>query len=195
MTNLGHIENRRGVKVLGLIGFGMLKDFEIIFDPLQDQLELYKVDNSGKRFTPYSSRFKTDYSCKFEFLNNILFIRTIVGDKNLRFCIDTGAETNVIDRFAPKSVMNSITITRRATLTGAGSYSSEVLFGSMNGLLFGSNKIDNQETIITNLDPLSEAYDKKIDGMLGYPFLSKGSFCINFVKKELSICFYNEATI
>lgn len=187
ITNLGHIENRRGVKVLGLFGFSMLKDFEIIFNPSQNQLQLFKIDKKGMRVTPSDEKFNADFTTTFEFSNSILFIKANISGKNLRFCFDTGAETNVIDRYAPKSVLNCITITRRSSLVGAGSSSAEVLFGTMNGLQFGPKKMDNMETIITNLDPLSEAYGTKIDGMLGYSFISKGVIYINFVKNVFAI--------
>ncbi len=186
MTNLGHIENRRGVKILGLFGFSLVKDFEIIFKPSQNQLQLFKINKEGNRLYT-SSRFPVDYKCKFEFKNNILFLKTVYHNKILKFCFDTGAETNVIDRYAPKDLINSISITRRTTLHGAGSSTSEVLFGNMSDFQFGDIKLSNMETIITNLDPLSEAYGTKIDGMFGYSFLSKGVICINFVKKEFAI--------
>ncbi|NMB72458.1 MAG: hypothetical protein GYA22_09950 [Bacteroidales bacterium] len=194
VTNLGHIENRRGVKILGLIGFGLISDFEIIFNPGQNQLQLFKIDKKGERERLSAGRFIPDYTCNFEYKNNILFLRTTIKGKRLRLCFDTGAETNVIDRYAPKSVLNCIAITHRSTLSGAGSRTAEVLFGSMNGFQFGKKSLSNMETIITNLDVLSEAYDTKIDGMLGYSFLSKGIICINFVKKEFSISYLQEAT-
>lgn len=189
VINLGHIENRRGVKIIGLIGFNMIKDFEIVFNPNLNQLNLYKIDKKGERVNTSSEKFVSDFKSSLEFRNNILFLKTTFNGKTLKFCFDTGAETNVIDRYAPKNVLNSITITRRSTLSGAGSSTSEVLFGTMNGFPFGSNILNEMETIITNLDPLSEAYGIKIDGMLGYSFLSKGVICINFVKKEFAISY------
>jgi len=190
ITNLGHIENRRGVKILGLIGLNLLKDFEIIFDPAQNQLQLFQIDKKGERVNHSTEKFESDFTTSFEQKNSVIFIDAIMKGKSLRFCFDTGAETNVIDRYAPKGVINCITITRRSTLRGAGSGSTEVLFGTMNDFLIGQNNLSNLETIITNLDPLSDAYGTKIDGMLGYSFISKGVVCINFLKKELGINYY-----
>jgi hypothetical protein len=45
------------------------------------------------------------------------------------------------------------------------------------------------ETVITSLESLSEAYGVTISGMLGYNFLSKGVYCINFVKRQMDIQF------
>lgn len=192
VANLGHIENRRGVKILGLIGFAMLRNFEIVFDPQQNQLQLFRIDKKGARSNRNSSVFINDYTCNFTEKNSILFISTRLYGRIMTFCLDTGAETNVLDANVPREVLASVTVTRRSTLNGAGTVTSDVLFGKMNGFIFGKRTLDNMDTVITSLDALSEAYDKKIDGMLGYSFLSKGVICINFVKREFSIRFSNQ---
>jgi hypothetical protein len=45
------------------------------------------------------------------------------------------------------------------------------------------------ESIITNLDAISEAYGTHIDGILGYGFLKNGVICVNFVQKQFGIRF------
>jgi len=59
----------------------------------------------------------------------------------------------------------------------------------MNDFMIGEKQIPNMDTVITNLDALSEGYGTKIDGMLGYNFLEQGIICINFVKKQFGIRF------
>ena len=49
VTNLGHIENRRGIKILGLIGFSMMKNLEIVIDAKHNQLILIRIDKAGRR--------------------------------------------------------------------------------------------------------------------------------------------------
>jgi len=189
VTNLGHLENRRGIKIIGLIGFGMMRNLEIIIDPVNSELKLFRIDKSGKRLTSKSSAFNPDYSQKIVGNSNILFLNGIIGGKNLNFCFDTGAETNAISSDSNKKIMNTLTITRRAALKGAGAMTSDVLFGRMNDFTIGNQKIPGMETIITNLDALSEAYGTHIDGMLGYSFLEHGIICVNFVNKQFGIRF------
>ena len=189
VTNLGHIENRRDVKIIGLIGFGMMRNLEIIIDPINNELKLFRIDKSGKRLTSKSSAFKPDYSQKIDGNTNILFLNGIIGGKILNFCFDTGAETNAISSDSNKKIMNTLTITRRAALKGAGTMTLEVLFGRMNDFTIGNQKIPDMETIITNLDALSEAYETHIDGILGYSFLEHGIICVNFVNKQFGIHF------
>lgn len=189
LVDLGHIENRRGVKVLGLMGFDMIKDFEIVIDVTNNQLQLFRIDNKGIRKSNSHAEFKGDHTQKIEFAKNILFLNATVGGKLLKFCLDTGAETNAISDHSPKSVLNTVSIERRSSLRGAGSSTSEVYFGIMKELKMGDYSLKNMETIITGLESLSEAYGVTIDGMLGYNFLSKGVICINFVKRQMDIQF------
>jgi len=189
VANLGHIENRRGAKIIGLIGFSMMRDLEIMIDPRNSVLKLFKIDKSGKRLKSGLSEFKPDYTQKIDGNTNILFLKGIIGGKTLNFCFDTGAETNAISSDSNKKIMSTLTITRRTALKGAGAAGSEVLFGRMNDFAIGNQPIQNMETIITNLDALSEAYGTHIDGMLGNSFLEHGIICVNFVKKQFGIRF------
>jgi hypothetical protein len=189
MTNLGHIENRRGVKILGLIGFNMIRNFEILIDVKNNQLKLFRIDKTGKRIGQGQSKFKSDHNQKIADNSNILFLEGKVGGKNLNFCFDTGAETNVISSYSSKNILSTLTITRRSGLRGAGVAGKEVLFGRMNDFSMGNQQIKGMETIISNLDALSEAYGKKIDGMLGYNFMEQGILCINFARKQFGLQF------
>ena len=189
LVNLGHIENRRGVKILGLIGFSMMRNLEIIINPINSELKLIRIDKRGERVNRTLAEFKNDFTQEIEGNTNIIFLRGKIAGKNLNFCFDTAAETNAISSDSNKSILSTLTITRRSTLKGAGAARSEVLFGRMGNFSIGEKEIKEMETIITNLDALSEAYGTKTDGMLGYNFLEQGTFCINFVKKQFGIRF------
>jgi len=189
LADLGHIENRRGVKVLGLIGLEYLRDFEIVIDASNNELQLHKIDLHGNRVSETVKSFQPDISQPFEVFKNVVFLKGTIGGKILRFCLDTGAETNVISSHSPKAVLSTISFDRKSNLSGAGQKSVEVLFGTMNDFNFGGHQLKNMETIITHLDALNEAYGVQIDGMLGYNFLNKGAICINFTKKQLGMKF------
>ncbi len=189
LVNLGHIENRRGVKILGLVGFSMMKNLEIIIDSENNELRLYKLDKSGNRISLTNSVLKTDHTQKIEGNSNILFLKGTIAGKSLNFCFDTGAETNTISSDANKNILSTLTITRRMELKGAGTAKSEVLFGRMNDFSIGEKQITGMETIVTSLFAMSEAYNTRIDGMLGYSFLEQGTVSINFVKKQFGIQF------
>jgi len=189
VADLGHIENRRGVKILGLFGFSMMRNFEIIIDAQNNELKLFRIDKTGKKLKNSLPEFKADQTQKIEGNTNILFLKGKISGKMLNFCFDTGAETNAICSDCNRSIMNTLTITGRSGLHGAGKAGSEVLFGRMNDFAMGNKQIPDMETIITNLDAISEAFGTHIDGMLGYSFLEQGIVCINFTRKQFGIRF------
>ncbi len=191
LVDLSHIENKRGVKVIGLLGFNMIKSFEIVIDLTHNELQLHRIDRKGNRINPQEIEMTQDHTQKIDPWRPVLIVKGLIGGKSLNFCLDTGAETNVINSRSPKSVMSTITITRRAGLGGAGQAINEVLFGTMNDFMLDKYPIRDMETIITNADALSEVYGVTIDGMLGYSFLEKGIITINLAKKQFCIRYLN----
>jgi predicted aspartyl protease len=189
VTDLGHIENRRGVKVLGLFSLGMLKGLEMVIDINHNELRLYRLDKNGNRISAQKDQFRADVTEKVELYHNILFVKVKIGGKILDFCLDTGAESNVLSSYAPKKVLSTVTILRRSDLVGAGTGEAEVIFGKLNDFVLGDHAIPNMQTIIASLDALSASYGYTVDGMLGYDFFIKGEICINLVKNELKVSF------
>jgi len=186
LTDLGHIENRRGVKILGLFGLNMIGQFEVVFDAISSELHLYRTDKQGNRLSSVASGFKFEMTQNMETNHNIMLIKGKIGDKVLSFCLDTGAESNVISSDVPKKVMSTIQISRRSGMGGAGAAAVEVLYGTMKEFEFGNHQFGIMQTVVTNLEAMSEAYGCSIDGMLGYDFWQKGIFCFNIRKNEIS---------
>lgn len=189
VTDLAHIENRRGVKILGLVGFSLLKKFEILFDPVNGQLTLFRTDAAGRRNNGVIPPFKADHLQKLTGNGHVVFLKGSIAGRSLNFCFDTAAETNVISSASHKTVLATIAVTRRASLKGAGTGASEVLFGKMNDFSLGTRKIDNMETVVTSLFALEEVYHTSLDGVLGFSFFRNGEICVNFVTKEAGFRF------
>ena len=193
VANLGHIENRRGMKILGLFGFCLLKNLEVVIDVNRNELRLYRIDKYGNRVGSQKTE-KFDIRQKIWQHQDVLFIEAKIGGKVLDFCLDTGAESNVLNCYSSKKVLSTVSIQRRSGLVGVGTARLEVLYGIMNDFSLGDRPISNMQTMITSLEKMSESYGMPIDGMLGYDFFSQGEICINMVKNELGIWFAKKET-
>lgn len=185
---LGHLENRRGIKILGLFGMNLLQQSEIVLDLRNNELQVYKVDRQGNRPGKSGQETKFDILKKIRIINNVVFITATIGGKELDFCLDTGAESNLLHTGIPKQAMNSINITRRSTLQGSGSAQGEILMGTLTEFTFGTKQLGPMETAVCNLHAMSSKYGFPIDGMLGYDFFMKGKIFLNLVRKEIGIC-------
>jgi predicted aspartyl protease len=192
LADLGHIENQRGIKVLGLFGFELIRSFEIHFDVVNGRLILNPMDKKGN-LLDLKKQFTPDFTQSFEMSNNVVFVKALVGGKSLRFCLDTGAETNALNSDLNKSILQTVSITHTVKLKGAGSVSREVIYGIMNNFQCGDTLINNMQTIITYLDHLSDAFGIHVDGVLGFDFISKANFCINFAKGTMGVMYINQA--
>ncbi|MFN8208811.1 MAG: retropepsin-like aspartic protease [Bacteroidales bacterium] len=195
MADLSHLENNRNVRILGLVNFELFKSFTLIIDARNAQLLLIPQKEKGKKNKGLVDAQSQDMILQVDFSQNILFMQGSIAQKKIRFCLDTGAETNVINSRNPDVVLNTIAITGKTTLRGTGRGKNEVLSGSMKECDIGGRKIQDMRTIIANLDPLNEAYGYHIDGMLGYPFLQKCCLCINFADQTMGIKFYKETYV
>jgi predicted aspartyl protease len=192
VINLGHIENRRGVKILGLFGMCLFRNLEMVIDLKRSELQLYRIDKLGKRISTTPDTLKTDLTCPIKEAGGVIFLQGTMGGRNLDFCLDTGAEANVLSSSASKKVLSTVTITRRSDLTGSGSDQIEVLYGTMNDFFLGKQPLHPMKTMITGMEALALAYNYPLSGILGYDFFEKGIVCINLVKKELGMCLVRE---
>ena len=189
LIDLGQIENRTGVKILGFFGLQLIKNFEIIIDIHNNELQLFKLNKKGNRINSGEGIEKYNYTQDIEIYNNVLFIWAKVAGKKLRFCFDTAAEKNIMSHILRKKIISTIRITGRVKLLGAGSSRKEVLFGKMNDFMLGEKQIKNMETLIADIGALNQIYGTFISGVLGYELLNHGKISINISKKQFGIIY------
>jgi len=193
IVDLGHLESARNVKILGFYGLSMLKDFEIVIDLQANVLELHRIDNNGDRLNTESIRPSLDLSLPVYNNNGILLIQAKIGKSNYTFCLDTGAESNVLCSSLPDRALNTVSVTRRSSLRGAGSKKVEVYHGIMNDFTLGKHRINGMQTMVTSLKAMSDAYGIEIDGMLGCDFFEQGIVFLDIKNRQMGIQFYKNA--
>lgn len=193
LADLGHIEDQRGVKILGLFGLKMIDDLEIIFDAAHQQLILFKLDSRGERMDNKTFIEEYNFVQTLDKKAGIAMIKGKIGERQLTFCLDTGAEINAINKNVPKKVMELIQISRKSAVRGSAAGKSEVYYGIINNFEFGNQNFGSMGTVIIDLTAMSESYGCHIDGMLGYDFWIKGKYCLNFKKNQISFNLSKEA--
>ncbi len=193
VIELSHIEKSRGIPILGLLGLNLFKSFELYIDYQTQVLHLYALDKKGKRKKTNEQHQSAKATIPFLLYNNTILVDGSINKVPMRYCLDTGAEVNVLHNRLPKKAMETVNINSRALLTGAGSQKIEVLKGTVPKILVGTYEVLNPSVLITHLGNMSRAYNLRIDAMLGYDFLSLAPFSLNFVTNELIIWESKEA--
>ena len=195
VANLGHLETAKGVKILGLLGANLFLNMEMVIDEKNSVLILYKTDKHGERiFKGDVITDIPDIEIPLQVNNNIIFLNGIAGDKKLRFCLDTGAEINVLNNMVSNKVLKHFTLTNRAVLGGTSDQNVGVLRGQLDALIIGTDTLMNMPFVLTGLTNLEIVYNTTLDGILGYPFLAEGKVIINTKKNKLYQYFYREET-
>src|SRR6185312_3059853 len=95
LVNLGHIENSKGIKILGLMGMQLFKQFEMIIDYEKNLIYLHLISKK-ERNSYYKSNMLKDTSAytavPIEISEDKVLTYIYIAGKKLRFIIDTGAE-------------------------------------------------------------------------------------------------------
>lgn len=185
--NLSHIESSKQAKILGLLGFDIFKDFEIVLDYKSQMLTLYKLGKKGIRLEEYSAGQKPTHTFDLRIMNKVILLKASINEKTLTFSIDTGAENNVLDNHLSKKVFTNFKVVHRAVLQGTGNKNVEVLVGYLKELNLGELAYENMRTVLSSLQHMSSSYGVKIHGMLGYQFLNKYKTGFNFKQKKMYI--------
>ena len=110
-----------------------------------------------------------------------------MAGKRLRFIIDTGAESNVLDSRLPNKIFDNVVISRRVLLSGSGDKKVDALYGDMKDMKIGNQNYSTFPVLITNLEKMCYSYDTCLDGMLGFDFLSLHKIGFNFVTNKMYI--------
>ena len=181
VTDLGAIENKRGLRILGLLGVSIFKDFVFDIDVKRQQLLLYK--GAAKNL----SNTEILLEAPIRILNNVILIKARANDVVLELSIDSGAERNVLDNTLNSSVYEGMTIMGSSVIRDGNGGRSEALLTELTKFSISDMALEKMYTLILNLEIISRAYGSTIDGMLGYPFFATGRVVIDFRRKQLVI--------
>ena len=185
-VDLNHIEVKKKLRLLGLVGYEVLKDFEIQLNYQERFITLSRLNYTGEIIDVLAHiKDKVD-SFAFQMGNHIPIIDVTINGKRKRMGLDTGAEYNLLDIRRNKDVMTEFNLIRKLNIGGAGDESEEALAGKLYRLVLGKKyKCGAQSTVLIDMSNLHKIYGVNLDGIVGFEFLSPWIFSINYKKKML----------
>ena len=186
IIDLKHIEKLEHTKILGLVGYEVLKDFEIFLNYHQQFIRLTRTSRKGNLLEDLEYITPKIDSVKFSMGNHIPIIPMSLSDKVMLMGLDTGAEYNLLNLKTDKKLLENFKISRRLKLRGAQADFREALGGHLYRLklnnIYGCGAM---ATVLTGFKDIEKIVGRKIDGILGYEFLSPWMFSINYKKRML----------
>tara|TARA_R110002049_G_scaffold173520_2_gene340469 strand:+ start:7441 stop:8409 length:969 start_codon:yes stop_codon:yes gene_type:complete len=186
VINLSHIETSKKIKLLGIIGYSILKDYEVFIDLHLNQITLTKVDKFGNRLNDKVYLEKITDSLDFTLKNHTIVVNGTVNYQNVRFALDTGAEFNQINKSVNKKALRYFIPKRRLSLSGAGNKTIKVMAGKLHRVKLSETVyFGPMQTVLTNLSKMNDAFGTQVDGVLGYGFFAQKRTIINYQKEKL----------
>ena len=189
LVNLAHLENSKGVQIMGLLGMDLFRDCELMIDYENNQIYLHRInqlESSGYRHAMLVDT-AAYHTIPIELIDNRIIAKTVLAGKKLNLLIDCAAESNVLDSRLPNKVFENVTITRKVKLVGANQAKVDALFGTMKNMKIGKLDFEDMQVLITNLEKTCFSDLSCVDGILGYDFLSQQKIGFNFVKRQMYI--------
>jgi predicted aspartyl protease len=184
---LGHIEDYKGIKIHGLLGLQLFTRFEMIINYQTNTILLHRIGKrEGKNYRhPIISTADEVTEWPIWIKDGQLLAHATIANKKLTFIVDTGAESNVLDSRLSNMVLSQVSNLSSISLAGSTHHKVEAVAGLLSSISFHQHQIKNIPVIITNLEKMSKAYQRSIDGMLGYDFLSNQQVGFNFVNNVM----------
>lgn len=186
IIDLSHIERSKKMNLLGIIGFSILKDYEVFIDFYLNQITLSKIDASGNKIDTKVYLEKIVDSVNFKLKNHTIILNATINKQNVKFGLDSGAEFNQINKNVNKKILKHFIPKRRLLLSGAGNKKIEVLAGKLYRVKLSETVyLGPMYTVLTNLSNMNEAFGTNLDGILGYEFFKRKRTIINYQKEKI----------
>lgn len=177
-------KKQRGIQIHGLIGYELIKDYDLLIDYKNQELTLITPEHYGEYKKQHFSNSKLTL-VPFQMTSHLPLVQARIGNNDYTFALDTGAEANLIDVKFFERVSEELKKIKKNTLSGLDQNSKEANAGKLKKLFIGGKTFKNRATIFGDIYHLNKDDDYKIDRIIGYEVLSKQKTLISFDRKEI----------
>lgn len=176
-VDLNHLEANIGRKITGLIGHQALQDYIMVID----------YDNSELLLTTQLPRLaKKEQSMPFAYQGHIPVIETSLNGKPYAFGLDTGAEVNLAGLGDYQQMPSQfIRVIQREELVGADGQVVQVDNFSLLEFQINNRDYAGMKFVASDISQLNAGYELQINGLLGYPFLSRYKVAVDFKTERI----------
>jgi Aspartyl protease len=177
--DLKHLEKELNTEIYGLIGYDIIKNYDILFDYSKKEIVFIKPDFSST-FLNNNYPTKKQQTFAIQMKKHLPTIEITIQTKKYLVAIDCGAETNLLDISKFNAVKKSCLNVTNDVLLGADETEKKIKKATLKEFQLGNNKYKNTITSFSDISHLNAGYEIQIDGLIGYEFLSKQPALLSF---------------
>ena len=182
--DLSHLEKKKKTTFYGLIGYEMIKDYDLLFDYKNKTLTFIKAD-ATEEFLKNNFQLKKQIEVPIEMGAHIPVIVGYINGKKYSLGLDCGSESSLFDIKLKDELKANFSKLETDSLLGANKNIVETLSGKLNSLKIGGVNFKKTKTIFSSISHLNDAYKIKLDGIIGYAILSNQPTLISYVNKKV----------
>ncbi len=192
VINLSHIEKKRNVKILGLLGVNLFRGVELEIDMHKQVLKIFKTDKEGKRLYANAPKHPADLiSMPFKYRGSLIELQAEIYDQPYKIAFDTGSEALLLDKkLVARDNIQTRLISTKDLLSTDGS-KSDVEVRQLDEIKIGLN-LNKITTLVMDFKNL-RSHGLNVDGLIGYDLMASGIVTINFKNRTLQIKPYAKA--
>ena len=186
VIDLSHFEETKKMNLLGIIGYSILKDFEVFIDLHLNQLTLSRIDKKGNRLNHKVYAEQIVDTVDFKIKNHSILVNGFIGKRPVRFILDSGAEYNQLNKNINPLLKAFFYPTKTMKLSDASGKTKTVTAGKLYRVQLNDKiYLGPMKTVLTNLRNMRQAFGITADGVLGFEFFKQQRTIINYKKKQL----------
>lgn len=183
LTDLSEIERIKEKQIKGILGYKVLKPFELFIDYDRQYLMLFE-----KGASDLHTFIKPVGAMNFTVKGHFPVVKVKIGKRKYYFGIDTGAEVNVINKNLERKLTKYYQKNKTdQIIQGLGSKPVYVSSAQISSCTVDGISYEQMEFVFADLEGLNAANGFELDGILGFPFLSSGKFSISYKDKKLYV--------
>lgn len=181
--DLRQLETRNRLKILGLLGYELLKKHELLIAPKEHVLYLLPPDE-----TTYAGLSQPMVKIPLVLEEHLPIIEVKINGKTWKFGIDTGAESNLISDACLAALSTSFYQKKGINnVRGLDKKVKSCQIVELNEIEIGSLVFGKVDFTAMNFDHIAAQSGIQLDGLIGSALLSKMKFSINYRKRNFKI--------
>lgn len=181
-ANIRNLELNAGKPLEGLIGYDLIKKYELFLDFRQNRFKLNK-----KKQSTFSSGGKPLLTIPFTLVGHMPVIKTKIGKRNFYLGVDTGASVNVLKTNKLRRVMDDLANDfTKTTLIGVGKTKLERKSAEIKVATIRKMDFHNMKFLFTDIN-LNNHPKFDLDGLLGFPFFEGSVISIDYTRNKIFI--------
>ncbi len=169
--------------IYGLIGFGVFRNFDILFDYQSKTITLIYE----KYLHEYLKQVKIKDTASFFMQDHIPIITYSINKKNYKMGIDAGATVNLLSPnvYTENLTLKNIKALSSDTLVGVNGLRKIVRMGKIKKSTIGKTFFKDIETVEGDLSHINKDQTVVTDGLIGYPILKQQKTLLSYSTEKL----------